>query len=86
MSYEGKFEDNFKKVGSIWMNVDEDTGKTKYSGSIEGIGKVLMFKNSKTKDKQPDFNIYTRKENNDPGAYVPAPENTGNSNMDDLPF
>jgi hypothetical protein len=73
------------KIGALWL---KDGKKGKFmSGKIEVEGKeyaILVFKNEKKNDKQPDYNINLRNDNE-----VEKPKSDYEKPLeenDDLPF
>ena len=49
-------------IGALWLN-ESKKGNKYMSGNIEIDGvkhKILIFKNTKTKDEQPDYRIFAQ--------------------------
>jgi uncharacterized protein (DUF736 family) len=47
---------NPDEVGALWAHTTKD-GDVYYSGTIEGFGKIVVFRNKKKTENQPDFRI-----------------------------
>jgi len=78
-------------IGALWISKDDEgvpkkdkKGNHYMTGEVTIDGKkvrVMLFKNNKTKESQPDYQLV---EKGDPGSR----ENSGNSSefSDDIPF
>ena len=60
------------KIGALWERTSKG-GKTYWSGTIDGVGKVVVFTNSyKTEDKHPTHIVY-RSEDRQQAQQAEAP-------------
>jgi uncharacterized protein (DUF736 family) len=49
---------NPDELGALWLKTSAN-GKKYMSGTIEGVGAVVIFKNErKTSDKAPDYRVF----------------------------
>lgn len=85
---QGKFSDNFKRVGGVWIGTTQK-GNKQLSVRI-GDAKYVAYKNNKKeKENDPDFIIYQRKTNGSsnvskPSGKVPPPSKPKEEQDDDL--
>lgn len=74
-------ESKLIKIGGLWINKSKD-GKTTYLSGNFGFAKILVFKNDKRNDKDPDYSMMIAEKPK------PEPEENGNRQApdDDVPF
>ena len=76
---------NNKSIGALWLKKAK-TGTTYMSGVIEKDGKkirIVVFKNNKEKDNQPDYRILESTPYKDTNTKVEG-EGTGGIPLDNL--
>jgi uncharacterized protein (DUF736 family) len=44
------------EIGALWARTTKD-GDVYYSGTIEGLGRIVVFRNKKKAENHPDFRI-----------------------------
>ena len=72
------------KIGALWERTSKG-GKTYWSGTIDGVGKVVVFTNSyKTEDKHPTHIVY-RSEDRQQAQQAEAPRPPQTRQMQDVP-
>jgi len=52
-------ESNLEKTGALWQNLSEK-GNVYFNMDLEGKRYVVLANNFKEEDKQPDFIVYER--------------------------
>lgn len=73
------------KIGALWIKRSQE-GTTYFSGEIEFDGvkkRIVIFKNEKKSDKQPDYRILESQPMNQPTTKI-APD--VEIDLDDIPF
>lgn len=52
-----EFQRHPSEVGALWLRVSEKGNKF-MSGTIQGIGAVVVFKNKQAGGKRPDYRVF----------------------------